>query len=130
MSQGFNFNFDSLRNNYPADQAEGEKNVSGLKDADYPSQGNTRNVCFVPMDGDPVFLNYGYMIRGKYFREESKIVLTFTSDTVKLIGVHLEPLFYDFMGHVPMQIVCKDARYNAVEENPCVNKIEISKNDD
>lgn len=125
MSQ-FSYTFDRMRENNPARLTDAAENAADMKDKDYPSASNTRNVCFVPMDGDPVFLNYGYLVRCKHFRKEGKIVLSFTSDTVTLIGIHLDALFFDLMSHVPKHIICKDARYNTVaDENPIVNDIEI-----
>jgi len=131
MSQSFNYTFEKMRDSNPTKPIDpaSDKGVAEVKDADYPSGSNTRNVCFVWPEGKRIFLNYGYLISGEYHPQDNQIILSFTSHTLKLKGIRLEPLFYDLMGHVPKQILCKDARYNAVEENSCVNEITILSNE-
>ncbi|KAA2241533.1 hypothetical protein F0L74_16695 [Chitinophaga agrisoli] len=121
MSQSFRFKYDQMREGDPTQQNKSSENDS------YSMESHVRNVCFVWLDGRRVFLNYGYLVSGDYDPVEGRIVLAFTSHVLTLTGIHLESLFYEFMQHVPRQIICTDPRYNAtVERNtPTVNEIII-----
>ena len=96
----------------------------------YAGASHVRNINFVFLDGNMVFLNYGYLVNGRYLVQESKIVLSFTSDIITLAGIRLKPLYYDLMLHLPRQIVAQDARYNstAEQDTPVVNDITITQN--
>jgi hypothetical protein len=117
---GLNLKYDQMRGNDPQGQQEGSTE-------NYPGENHVRNVCFVLQDGRMIFLNYAYLVSGEYVPEENAITLTFTSHTVTLTGVHLEPLFYDLMGHLPRRIACTDARYNEIddEKRTVVNNISV-----
>jgi hypothetical protein len=66
------------------------------------------------------------LVSGEFSPADNTIVLSFTSHTILLTGVHLENLFYEFMQHLPQEIVCVDKRYNATaDNNPVVNEIRI-----
>ncbi len=116
MSQGFKLKFDQMRESNPAKQDAGTGSPSKAYDEFYPEAGNTRNLCFVWRDGRRTFINYSYLISAEYLPDESCIVLTFTSQTLVLKGVNLEPLFYELMHQSVRQITCTDERYNVVSE--------------
>ena len=121
-----------MRENAPASNGEASESAIIPKEDSYTIHGNTRNVCFVSLDGNRMFLNYSYLVSGEYVPEDNIIVLGFTSHTLTLKGIHLEPLFYEFMQHLPRQILCVDDRYNVVSEkdSPIVNEIGVKKNNE
>lgn len=100
-------------------------------DESYAGASHVRNINFVLLDGNMIFLNYGYLVNGRYLVQESKIVLSFTSDKIILSGIRLKPLYYDLMLHLPRQIVAQDARYNSTAETdaPIVNDITVTQNE-
>lgn len=102
-----------------------------VKDDRYSSEGYVRNVCFVLLDGNRMFLNYAYLVSGQYIAEEGRIVLSWTTHMVSLAGICLEPLYYEFMQHIPRQVICQQERYNPTQKNgkPVINVIIIRKND-
>ena len=105
---------------------------SGISEENYSVISHARNICFVLADGNRIFLNYGYLVSGEYLPEDNKIILSFTSHTIIVIGILLEKLFYDLMGGLPRQLVCQDARYNPVDDKgkPIINEMQIMKNDE
>lgn len=100
------------------------------QDETYPTNSHVRNVNFVLLDGNMFFFNYGYLVNGRYFVQENKIVLAFTSDSVTLTGIRLKPLYYDLLLHLPRQIVAQEARYNSTAEKDAsiVNDITVKQN--
>lgn len=129
MSQGFRLKYDQLQENNPGREHPNtnEGVPAGLF---YESEGHTRHVCFVRLDGSRVFLNYAYLVSGAYVPDANTIVLAFTTHSVTLKGIHLEPLYYQLMKQANKQIVCTDERYNDVQEDNAsiVNHIEITSN--
>ena len=118
-----------MRDGKPPDDDNPHLSQPDAKDESYSTGSNTRNVCFVFLNGNRVFLNYGYLVSGEYFPDANIITLTWTSHLVTLAGIYLEALFYEFMQHLPRQVLCADARYNVVaEKKPIVNDIRINKN--
>jgi len=119
MSHDFKLKYNQLRENDPT-QIDLEKN--------YPAESSIRNVCFIQSDGKRLFLNYGYLISGEFIPYENKIILGFTSHTISMVGMQMETMFLQLMNHFPQTIVCKDERYNGIEENKSVvNSMEILK---
>ena len=127
MSQNFKLKFDEMLNN-AVTRPQTEKESAGREMA-YQHASHVRNVNFVLANGDMVFLNYGYLISGKYGLAENCIQLSFASHEVKLGGIFLIPLYFDFMKHIPENVICVDVRYNATVEKdkPVVNTIVIEK---
>jgi len=123
MSQGFRLKYDEMRDSDPTKDT--------VKDDRYSSEGYVRNVCFVLLDGNRMFLNYAYLVSGQYIAEEGRIVLSWTTHMVSLAGICLEPLYYEFMQHIPRQVICQQERYNPTQKNgkPVINVIIIRKND-
>lgn len=127
MSLNFKLQLNELIENDPTKQ-----DPSNLpQNENYPSNSNVRNVNFVLLDGNMIFLNYAYLVSGRYLVADNKIVLAFTYDKITLLGVFLRPLYFDLMLHIPRQIVAQDARYNATAEKDTsiVNDITIKEND-
>lgn len=122
MSLNFKLRLDELDENDPT-----RKPSPIPQDEAYLTHSHVRNVNFVLLNGNMVFLNYGYLVSGRYLVGENRIVLTFTSDKVTLTGIRLKPLYHDLMLHLPRQIVAVDARYNATapKDTPIVNDITI-----
>lgn len=109
---------DPSKSSIPADTSTQDESYSGI--------GGSRNVCFVFLDGNMMFLNYTYLVNGKYAPADNIVTLTFTSDTVVLEGIHLKELFFEFMNQVPRIVTCTDVRYNLLtDEKPVVNSIHI-----
>ena len=128
MSQGFKLKYDSLQNNTDMESPNTNEGFpAGLL---YESEGPTRHVCFVRLDGSRIFLNYAYLVSGEYIPDTNMIVLAFTTHLVTLKGVHLEALYYQLMKQSNKQIICIDERYNDVQGDNAaiVNQIEITSN--
>lgn len=119
MSHEFKLKFDQLKNNDPTKKGE---------DSGNESSGNARNICFVQINGDSIFLSYGYLISGEFKPSENKIDLFFTSHTITISGSKLNLLFQEFIKHSPKVIECKNDRYNEISEDGfVVNTIDILK---
>lgn len=131
MSPGFKLKYDQMQEGNPTSKpAEGD-GMTKAYDAYYTGESNARNLCFVWLDGNRIFLNYSYLISGEYMPALNTILLAFTSHAIVLKGVNLEALYYDIMQHNQRQIVCNDSRYNLVGEGelPLVNEITMTKNE-
>lgn len=126
MNLDFKLRLHELTENDPTAHAS-----SIPQDEAYTGASHVRNINFVFLDGNMIFLNYGYLVNGRYLVQEGKIVLSFTSDKIILAGIRLKPLYYDLMLHLPRQIVAQDARYNATTEKdmPIVNDITVTQNE-
>jgi hypothetical protein len=113
-----NLRYNQLKENDPT-QKDLEEN--------YPTPGMVRNICFVQLNGNRIFLSYAFIVSVEYIEVEDKIVIVFTSHIISLSGVSLKSLFYDLMNHLPQFVICKDERYNQLgsKENYSVNEIEI-----
>lgn len=109
-------------------QKENPEKKDGRPDepANYPTTGDVRNLCFIQPDGKRQFLNYAYLIGGKYDPEASEIALTYTTHIVTVKGVNLEPLFESLMVQVPKEIVCADKRYLGEQNESMTFILEIS----
>ncbi|SJZ44411.1 hypothetical protein SAMN04488128_101241 [Chitinophaga eiseniae] len=125
MSLNFKLRLDELEENDPT-----KKQSAPPEDESYLTHSHVRNVNFVLLDGNMIFLNYGYLVSGCYQVQENRIILAFTSDKITLTGIYLKPLYYDLMLHLPRQIVAQDARYNAAapKDTPIVNDITVKEN--
>ncbi len=121
-------NFDKL-NKPKTDETKEAERLAGEKEIElYPTGGQTRNLCFVQLDGKRMFLNYAYLISGEYVPEENTITLAYTTHTVMLKGHRLESLYESLMEHQVQRISCTDKRYLATKEDgeSVVTEIEIS----
>lgn len=127
MSHEFRLKFQQMQENAPARENPANKTHADF----YEQSGHARNVCFVLLDGYRTFLNYAYLVSGEYLPQQNRIILAFTSHLVTLTGIWLEELYYAFMHHLPKQVQCIDARYNATagDDDAIVNEIVINKNE-
>jgi len=127
MSHHFKSRYDEMK---ASSNAVSHEKDTQAEDTSYYNIGHSRNVCFVLLDCDEVFLNYAYLVSGKYFIEDGRIVLLFTSDTVTLKGINLKKLYEDFHLHIPLKVVSCPTRYNDAEEpdTPIVNEITVTAN--
>ena len=126
MSQDFKFKFEEMRDNDPT-QPDSATDALGEK---YPGHGSARNLAFVWPDGKRMFLNYSYLVCCEYLPGSQLIQLTFTTHTVKLKGIQLQPLFDELMCQTTRIISCKDERYNQLldKKESVVNTIQVEKN--
>lgn len=112
MTLSYKFNKDDPN----ATQGEGVTRHR-VKDAAYYSEaGPVRNVCFVPLDGTRLFLNYSYLIAGVFSHEISTVTLTFTTHVITLKGFNLAALFDGLSTHSFRHIAAVDERYAAADE--------------
>ena len=93
----------------------------------YAASTNTRNLLLVMANGDEKFFNYSYLIAADYLKSEGCIRLEFTTHVVTLKELQLESLFDGLFEHRVRVIVCRDARYNSLddEEGFVVNGLEV-----
>lgn len=129
MSQRFSLKMDELRQGNPA--VVGQEPEAGPRDDDlyYPSYGNVRNICFCWPDGRKMFLNYAYLITVEYEASDNRITLVFSTHSVRLQGINLQPVFFKLMSQLVRLLQCVDSRYNAIEpDRAIVNSIEVSAN--
>lgn len=121
MSQSYKFKFEEMRDNDPT----GNKAAENANR--FYTESNVRNLCFVWPDGRKEFLNYAYLVGGRYSPNDSTITLIFTTDIVTIKGSGLKILFDQLFEHAPKQVVCTDSRYNAIEDGAgfIVNEILI-----
>lgn len=123
MNHGFNLKYNQMKDSNPADSSD------PALDQSFESQGHARNICFIQSDSHCQFLNYAYLVSGEFLPQDNTIILSFTSHTVILKGIHLKALFTDLQFHIPRQIACTDSRYNTLseKESSIVNEIQIIK---
>lgn len=129
MSQRFKLKMDEMQQGNPG--ATGYEPEAMPRDDDlyYPTYGNVRNICFVWPDGKKMFLNYAYLITGEYAADDNRIMLVFSSHTVGITGINLQPVFYKIMSQYLRLLQCVDERYNAIEPGRAVvNSIEVTAN--
>ena len=93
MSRDFKLKFDQTKRDYSSQEDSSSHEEQDLQNDFYPHASNSRNICFVLLDGKSLFLNYAYLISCEYTTEENKIVLIFTTHTIELKGIRLETLF-------------------------------------
>jgi hypothetical protein len=84
------------------------------KDDAYRTLTNTRNVCFIPRQGNAVFLNYAFLVSGEYDGDNSAIILLFTTHTVTIKGHNLGTTFWAFMEHIPRKLTVSEDRYRDI----------------
>lgn len=128
MSQNFNDRFSQFMSGNATQQDDPEISGKIHPDIEYYTHNNgVRNVCFVLLNDNRIFLNYGYLVSCEFMQERNEITMGFTTHTVKLRGIRLLELFEDFQMHTPRIIRAKQERYNDVgdEKIPIVNKIEV-----
>lgn len=111
----------NLNNKNRIDKLLEEEVVSNDADvsnsSSYAASSHARNLLFVLANGDEKFFNYSYLIAADYIKSEGCIRLEFTTHVVTLKGLQLESLFSALFEHRVRMIVCRDARYNVLEEN-------------
>ena len=119
-------NFDKFNNEKSGKTASGQQ-ADDESVTNYAAPGQTRNLCFVQLDGRRKFLNYAYLVFGDYSPGENEIILSFTSHTVTMKGQHLLSLYESLQSQIPKQIACTDKRYLATEDvsKPIVTSILI-----
>lgn len=93
----------------------------------YAASSHTRNILLIMANGDEKFFNYSYLIAADYLKSEGCIRLGFTTHVVTLKGLQLESLFGALFEHRVRVIVCRDVRYNTLEEEDgfTVNGLEV-----
>jgi hypothetical protein len=121
-------NFDKRNKDNSGKKDEQQKPEAGKEIERYDTPGQVRNLCFVQPDGEKLFLNYAYMISGK-FSPDGTITLFYTTHTVTLKGRNLEALHESLQAQVPKQIACVEKRYEATkgEVETVVTEIVIQK---
>lgn len=127
QNRGFKLRFDEMREGNPAHSDEAKDEQANADS--YGGPGHVRNLCFVWPDGKKLFLNYAYLVSGKFAAdsETNTINLGFTSHLVTLKGYQLEDLFFALMEQLPRIIKAEDARYkDANESKTIVTDIEVS----
>ncbi|MGN7822915.1 hypothetical protein ACTJJB_22540 [Chitinophaga sp. 22536] len=126
MNLNFKLRLDELNENDPT-----SKNSSSVLQTEfYEHSGHIREVCFVPLHGKIVSLNYAYWVAREFEIEENRMTLLWTTHIVVLKGIRLMPLFFDFFYQLPKIVVAQDARYNATaaKDTPIVNDIKVQEN--
>lgn len=123
MNHDIKFKYDKMKESDPT------SDTHSPGEDQYPRESNVRNVCFIFADGQMIFRSYSYLVGCEFFPEESKIILSFTSDTITLTGKNLKAFFLDLFSHLPKFIEETNDRYNDLEEKEktIVNKILIEK---
>lgn len=97
-----------------------------MDNSSYASGSNTRNLLLILANRDKKFFNYSYLITADYLKSEGCIRLEFTTHFVTLRGLQLESLFNALFEHRVRLVVCRDARYNVLEEEGfVVNGLEV-----
>lgn len=99
-----------------------------MDNSSYASGSNTRNLLLILANGDEKFFNYSYLITADYLKSEGCIRLAFTTHVVTLRGLQLELLFSALFEHRVRVVVCRDARYNSLDDNEegfVVNGLEV-----
>jgi len=111
MNPEFKLRFDQMRQGDPSKP----DNVSAAdgENALYHPMGFARNLCLVWPDGGRYFLNYAYLISAEFVvgDDMNKITLNFSSHTAILNGHGLEPLYMEFLDHLPKLVFAVDPRY-------------------
>jgi len=124
MSQNYKDHLDRLLDHEPVTSDNIHADASA-----YPNVSNTRNLLLVMADSNRKFLNYSFLISGDYLKSEGYIRLEFTTHIVTMKGLQLEQLYNALFEHRVKIIVCRDARYNALEgEGFVVNEMVVVSN--
>lgn len=128
MNRGFNLKYDQMKQNDPTNNPQtGDDSDQSIILYDPDEQ--VRNICFVIDTTRRMFLNYSYLISGEYLPEENKIILTFTTYNIVIIGVNLVPFYNHLMDNKVRMVLAVDSRYNDLVDNkPVVNKIDTKAN--
>lgn len=122
MSQSFKLKFDHLKENDPTPESIDE-DISSV--VEYPSAGNTRNICFEWLNGRKQFLNYAYLISCEFDPETKKITMQFTTHYIRITGEHLNVLFDSLLSNAPKIIKEIEERYKLLnEEEPHITSID------
>lgn len=111
MSQDFKLKFDGMRNNNPAAPKDSSLGDEVGENEFYPTSGNSRNLCFAWPDGRRMFLNYAYLVSGKYNLQDSIIELWFSTHHIIIRGSKLEIIFDLLFDQTLRKITCNDERY-------------------
>lgn len=111
------------------DKNVNENQTETTIDDAYSTQTTTRNICFIPKEGEIIFLNYAYLISGEYDGDSGIITLSFTTHTVTIKGYGLESTYYAFMEHIPRKLSLTNERYREIleEDNFMIQEINIEK---
>lgn len=93
----------------------------------YAVSAHARNLLLIMANGDEKFFNYSYLIAADYLKSEGCIKLEFTTHSVMLKGLQLGSLFDGLFEHRVRVIVCRDVRYNSLDEGEgfVVNGLEV-----
>ena len=126
MSQEFKLNFDALRKDDSPHSTGGGSQTHEIKNENYPSAGNARNICFALKSGEKLFLNYAYLVSCKLLAEQNKIELIFTTHQIDLKGKRLEKLFENLFYSSVLSLAEKDERYCEIESETESQVHEIS----
>ena len=124
MKSDFRKKLEEMFNKNMEDETQAEE-----KDDAYRTITTVRNVCFIPKDGNAIFLNYAYLISGEYDGDSGIITLSFTTHTVTIKGYGLESTYYAFMEHIPRKLSLTNERYREIleEDNFMIQEINIEK---
>jgi len=115
MSQEYKLRLEELRQSNPSTQTS-DKKISDENVIRYSQVGNARNICFILENDEVTFLNYAYLVSGRYDRSSGIIVLTFTTDIVTLKGSGLDELFFQFMSQLPRIVEVANPRYAVLDD--------------
>src|SRR5690606_13091942 len=111
MSQEFKIKFDEMKDNNPSKKEQAAD--SGEK---YSASSYARNIIFEWPEGRKKFFSYNYLVSAEYLPEDKLIKLDFTTDIVSIKGLRLHLLFDELTQHLPRLILCKDERYNTIDD--------------
>ena len=111
MSLKLNTRFNEMKENNPSSRDTQSSKKAMILDDVYPSPGSVRNLCYELSDGRKMFLNYAYLISAELATENDKMMITYTTHTVLITGINLEPLFINLMANMPQLIRHTESRY-------------------
>lgn len=96
----------------------------------YAAPGNVRNICFAWPDGRMQYFNYAYLVTSEYLPEEALIQLEFTTHSVTIKGIDLQPLYFEIYDQHARIVVCVDKRYSQLaNDKTVVEEIIITSHD-
>lgn len=107
MNQRFRSKLDELHENEPFANHGNQENAYKK----FETIGHIRNLVLTWPNGRQKNCNYAYLVTSEYLPDESCIVLYYTSETIKLVGVNLANLHRELRYQLPEEIICIDKRY-------------------
>lgn len=113
------------------DQNMDDNKPDAENDDAYGTQTTVRNVCFIPKEGNAVFLNYTYLVSGEYDGDNGIIILGFTTHTVTIEGHGLESTYFAFMEQIPRKVAVTEERYREILDDFdfSIRKIQVKHHD-